>query len=180
MKGRTSTRHLLLAAVAMFVLSDVSYADQIKIEAGQGANIFLFQNMHTTATATDFRVVLVSQPQPAIGGGEGGTPFPEAHFEVAAAGGGFLRVIYDSGPGVPAGLIYAHSFPGWPVGTTFNVFFSYTIGGVTELLEAKLVGQGTAAAQGKTTPTPEPATMILLGTGLAGVAIKMRRRLQRR
>jgi len=180
MEGRTSIRHLLLAAVAMFVLSDVGYADQVTIQAGQGANIFLFQNAHPTATATDFRVVLLSQPQPAIGGGTGGPLFPDPHFEVGAAGGGFLRVIYDGGAGVPAGLIYAHSFPDWPVGTRFNVFFSYTIAGQIELLDAKVVGQGTATAQGKTTSTPEPITMLLLGTGLAGVAIKTRKRLKSR
>lgn len=180
MQGTTSIRQVLFAAVAILVFSNVGYADRITIQANQGANIFLFQNPHPTATATDFRVVLVGVPNPGIGGGEGGTPFPDAHPQLPGPNGGFLRIIYDGGTGVNAGLIYAHSFPGWNVGTQFDVFFSYTIAGQTELRPATVVGMGGATAQGKTTPTPEPATLLLLCTSLAGVAIKTRKRLKNR
>lgn len=179
MKRATSITRLLLAVVAVLVASGAVRADQITIQANQGANVFLFQNVHPTEqTATDFRVTLLSLPPPAIGDGTGGTPFPDAHFEEGGAlGGGFFRVVYDGGPGVPFGLIYAHSFPGWPVGTRFDVFFSYKIDGQIQLFGAKLVGQGsTATPQGQTTPTPEPATMLLLGAGLAGFAMNARKR----
>lgn len=183
MKGTTSIRHLLSAAAVILVLSAMVYADQITIQANQGANVFLFQNVHPTEqTATDFRVTLLSLPPPAIGAGTGGTPFPDAHFEEGGAlGGGFFRVVYDGGPGVPFGLIYAHSFPGWPVGTRFDVFFSYKIDGQIQLFGAKLVGQGsTATPQGQTTPTPEPTTMLLLGMGVVGVALRTRKKRKQR
>ena len=180
MQGTTSIRPVLLAAVAILVFSNLGYAEQVTIQANQGANVFLFQNIQTT-TATDFRVFLLTLGAPAIGNGDGGAPFPNAHFEQGAPiGGGFFLVTYDGGSGVPSGLIYAHSFPGWPVGTTFDVLFSYTnSAGQTELRNPKVVGQGGATAQGQTTPTPEPATLVLLGTSLVGVAIKTRTRLKR-
>lgn len=178
MKGRISLRQLLLAAVALFVFSEVGYADPLKITIpAPGVNTFVFQN-DSTERALDFRVVLASlPPPPAIGGGTGGTPFPDAHFELPATGGGFLRVIYDGGPGIAAGGMYTHSFPDWAVGAMFNVSFSYA-GGV--LRDPKVIEVNTSKGEGQTTPTPEPTTLFLLSAGLAGVAVKTRKRLKSR
>jgi len=99
------------------------------VTTGPGDNTICFVNGEELLTATDFKVVLLGVPPPAIGGGFGGTEFPVASFEVDAAGGGFLRVVYQAGAGgtgVPAGEKYNHSFPGWPVGTQFRVSFSYS------------------------------------------------------
>lgn len=182
MKRRILIRHVLLSAIAVFVLTEAAHADPLVIVTGAGGNSFVFQNAHPTATATDFRVVLLSVPPPAIGGGTGGAPFPVTTLQLPAAGGGFLRVIYDGGTGVAPGGMYTHSFPDWPVGTMFDVQFSYLIGGQIVLMDPVLVQRGAFTTQGETTSTavPEPMTLFLLGTGLAGVAAKVRGRRQAR
>jgi len=176
MKKRTLIRHVLLTAVAIFVLSDVGYADPLLIttQAGQAANIFTFQNVHPTEVATDFHVVLLTPGPPVIGGGSfGGAPFPNLILVNPS-------ITYIGGPGIQPGGLYTHGFTGWPVGTQFEVTFSYTINGQTVFMDPFIVITIASTAQGETIATPEPTTMLLLGTGLAGVAIKTRKRFKRR
>ena len=183
MKGRISFRHLLFALVAVLVFSVVGYADALITIPAQGVNTFVFQNAHTTATATDFRITVlavISDPLPAIGGGFGGAPFPMATFQNPANSGGFHRVVYDGGAGIPAGETYTHSFPDWPVGAVFGVSFSYLIGGQVVFLDPKVLEVNTSNGQGFTRPVPELTTLLLLGTGLAGAAIKSRNRFKER
>jgi hypothetical protein len=181
MKAKSSSRHLFFAAVAVFVFSNVGYADPLTISIpAPGVNTFVFVNAHPTATATDFRVVLASVPPPGIGNGSGGTPFPVTTLQLPATGGGFLRVIYDGGPGIPAGGTYSHSFPGWPVGTSFNVTFSYLIGGQIVLMDPTVREVNSSTGQGATSPSPEPTALLLLGTGLMGFAMTARKRFRKR
>ena len=172
MKGRISLRQLLLAGVALFVFSEVGYADPLQITIGAGPNIFVFQN-NIAATATDFdvRIVMLPPGAPGIGGGFGGAPFPFSNLLNAGN-------INYRGPGIAPGGQYTHEFIGFAVGTVFDIQFSYMIDGERVLRDPILVGQIVSTAQGDTNAVPEPTTLFLLGSGLAGVAIKTRRRLK--
>ena len=181
MKGRISLRHLLFAAVAVLVFSVVGYADPVLIFIpAPGVNTFVFQNVSDTLTATDFEVTVSTSFGLGIERGFGGAPFPVTTLQGPLVGGGFVRVVYDGGPGIPRGGTYTHSFPDWPVGTLFSVTFSSIIDGQRVLFDPRVLEVNRSAGQGFTTPTPEPTTLFLLGTGVVGVVIKTRKRFKRR
>lgn len=183
MKKRISLTHLLLAAISVFVFSKVGYADPLRITIGPGVNTFVFQNQLETQTAVDFEVTLVGDGPPGIGGGSGGAPFSdEPMFGDPLPGGGFRSITYLGSLGVPPQGMYTHSFVDWPVGTMFDVVFSYSVGGVIVFLEPRFIQQTTNvtnASPAQTRPVPEPTTLLLLGTGLATIAIKTRKRFKK-
>ncbi len=134
-------------------------------------------------TATDFKVSLAfpdQAPPPAIGGGNGGIPFPVTNLQLPAAGGGFLRVIYDGGPGIAPGGMHTHSFIGFPAGFKIEALFSYN-NNPNDLREPQfeLLSAG-ASAQGKTVASvPEPtSTLSILALGTLGAASTLKRKLK--
>jgi hypothetical protein len=108
---------------------------------------------------------------------------------VNAPGGAMFDVNLDFPTGQLAGRLNAGESVTFTIDAASNIFASnfnrITVGGqqnfyilahiqalTTDDDSAKLVG----GPGNPTQPVPEPATMILLGTGLAGVAAKMRRK----
>jgi len=77
----------------------------------------------------------------------------------------------------PPNGLYTHRFIGFPVGTVFDVTFSNNRNGQRIFMDPAIVIL-LASSEGETIAAPEPATLLLLGTGLMGIAIKTRKRLK--
>jgi hypothetical protein len=78
--------------------------------------------------------------------------------------------------GAPFTASITHNFLGNPTASLAAPFQVQTSFNYMEVSPDQLMFGGTI----QTSAVPEPATMLLLGTGLAGVAIKMRKRLKNR
>lgn len=89
---------------------------------------WVFQNTQDLK-ATDVHISIRGSPGLFIDPrSSGGAPFPNGR--VGTVGDDFFgrpyrSAIFQGPPGIPAGGSYGLSFPGWPVGTQFDVLFSY-------------------------------------------------------
>jgi hypothetical protein len=182
-----------IAAIALFTLSQgVAKADAVSfsttgsfnggsntIQFGAGANLttITFTGVNSTVNANPFTFASLGEFQTIVTGA-GATITPGTTFTlminqtVPSPGSGSLI-------GTLNGTITQNSSTGL---VTFSVT-SAQINGVTYSLTNNPLplvppstNNGVTSVQAQITSVPEPATMFLLGTGLAGVAAKVRKR----
>ncbi|HLL73344.1 MAG TPA: PEP-CTERM sorting domain-containing protein [Pyrinomonadaceae bacterium] len=125
---------------------------------------FLAPTTGETPVTGNFTLNLTFTAPSGINGGQGATYTATVSGVVSTTGAGGVEVVFDN-----PNQTFTFSNP--------NGSGTFTI----ELANNIFVQSGnsanlTAGLRGEQTPVPEPATMILLGTGLAGVAARIRKR----
>jgi len=189
-----SIKNVVLTIGAVFLSAQVGYADPVTIDDPPNHNTVIITADGPTSfsflasnTVTDVHIFIVNGR---IGGGAGGPRFPQTIIPtpcIAAGSGGQSGscIVFFGEPGIPDGGAFTISFIGFPVNTEFHISFSRTFVGpsgetITEYFEPIFLDEGKFSTEGTVRPVPEPATMLLLSTGLTGIAIKARKRFKSR
>lgn len=133
-----------------------------------GANrigtFFLAPAPGETPVSGNFTLNLTFTAPSGINGGQGATYTATVSGVVSTTGAGGVEVVFDN-PNQTFTFSNASGSGSFTIELANNIF-------VQSGMQANL----TAGLRGEQTPVPEPATMILLGTGLAGVAARIRKR----
>jgi hypothetical protein len=194
---------LLVCVAAFAALSGVAKADPLVFTAtlsglnerpqpnnspGTGSAVVTIDGNIMTITANFSGLVSTT-----ANGSPSGTTAAHIHCCAPATGAAGVATTLPTFPGFPSGVTsgtYTNTFD-LTLASTYNTNFINANGGTVEgarlaFLNGLLAGQTYlnihsnafpgGEIRGQLQPVPEPATLILLGTGLAGAAMRMRKK----
>ncbi len=154
--------------------------------AGPQPQVWKFTNDHDNGTATDFHVNVSSPEDVEIGGGNGGTPFPDPPV-ISENGRSITFNTLTGGTGIAEDEMYTVIFSGFPAGTDLFVTFTFpgndgrtASGEYLGVLNVDLFPNDLPSDRlGTVTTTPEPSSIIsFLSLGILGAGVTLKRKLK--